>query len=61
MKRSNRVLIVGTILSFAIGVVSGWAGQLLNTPFYFGFFFGFTLSGLITLFWLAAVISGPSG
>ena len=60
-KRSNRVLIVGSILTLLLGIGGGWAGEWLNAPFYFGFFTTFTLAGLITMFWLAAVISDTPG
>ncbi len=61
MKRANRVLIVGVILSILLAVGGGLAGGWLGAPFYFGFFCTFTLAGLITMFWLAAVISDSTG
>jgi hypothetical protein len=38
----------------ALGYGGGVVGQRLGAPFYFGFFFGFTLTGLTALFLLAA-------
>ena len=61
MKRANRVLIVGPVVTLLLGIGGGWVGGFLGAPFYFGFFFTFTLAGLIAMFWLAAVISSTSG
>lgn len=57
MSIGKRVLII-TILSFAFGGLCGYLGTILTAPFYFGFFFGFVLTGLIGMFALAAHIDG---
>ncbi len=52
-------LFFGTWL-IAMGIVgfgSGVLSERLGAPFYFGFFFGFTLTGMIALFVLAARLS----
>ena len=59
MSRPVRVLVIGTIVSMVLGVVGGFVAVALSAPFYFGFFIGFTLSGLSTLFAIAASVSGP--
>ncbi|MBC7808226.1 MAG: hypothetical protein H7145_19005 [Akkermansiaceae bacterium] len=55
MSIGKRVLII-TILSLAFGGLCGYLGTILTAPFYFGFFFGFVLTGLIGMFALAAQI-----
>jgi hypothetical protein len=41
-----------------VGGLCGYLGTILTAPFYFGFFFGFVLTGLIGMFALAAYIDG---
>ena len=57
MSIGKRVLII-TVISFAVGGLCGYLGTILTAPFYFGFFFGFVLTGLIGMFALAAYIDG---
>ena len=57
MSIGKRVLII-SIASLAVGALGGYLGTLLTAPFYFGFFFGFVLAGLIGLFVLAAQVDG---
>ncbi len=47
-----------TAISLLVGAIGGYLGTILTAPFYFGFFFGFVLSGLIGMFALAAHIDG---
>ena len=44
------------VISTVCGVIGGFAGVYLTAPFYFGFFLGFTLAGLICMFELAVFI-----
>ena len=55
----GRQVAVYTILSVLAGVVGGGAGlRWFDAPFYFGFFLMFVLSGMASLFALAAHIEG---
>ncbi len=49
-------LIWYVVFSVGFGVLGGLAGAYLTAPFYFGFFLGFVLVGLICLFELAVFI-----
>lgn len=57
MSIGKRILII-TVLSFLFGTIGGYLGTILTAPFYFGFFFGFVLTGLIGMFVLAAHVDG---
>jgi len=57
MSIGNRILII-TAVSLAFGGLCGYLGTILTAPFYFGFFFGFVLVGLIGMFVLAAQLGG---
>lgn len=57
MSIGKRILIT-TAIALVIGGIGGYLGTILTAPFYFGFFFGFTLTGLIGMFALAAHIDG---
>ena len=57
MSIGKRVLII-SFASLAVGALGGYLGTMLTAPFYFGFFFGFVLAGLIGLFVLAAQVDG---
>lgn len=46
-------------ITFLMGFLGGGIAQYVGAPFYFGFFAGFVLAGLISLFVLAAHLSGP--
>jgi uncharacterized membrane protein YhaH (DUF805 family) len=46
-------LLAMSVVGFGTGVV----GERLGAPFYFGFFFGFTLTGMTAMFVLAARLS----
>lgn len=53
----KRMLLFWTVLSLALGGIGGLIGlKGWDAPFYFGFFFGFTLTGLAGLFAMAAAI-----
>lgn len=55
MNLGMRVLVI-TLVSLAVGVAGGFVGIYLTAPFYFGFFLGLTLAGMIGMFALAAMI-----
>ena len=56
-KRSLWIFIVSWLVAMGVlGYGSGVISERFGAPFYFGFFFGFTLTGLTALFLLAARI-----
>jgi len=58
-KRLRGKIIWCVALTFLMGFLGGAIGQYAGAPFYFGFFCGFVLAGLVSLFVLAAHLSGP--